>query len=286
MGYFKYISFERFESLRCRRIRFTQPGAFNDPFEMPAFKAAEAEAVRRAAGLAGLSAQTGEILDGLSKGHIPPAALALPISYFLGTAPEATKRQSKPIPSEMAIDNICKIDQVFGILSLSMTADNLLLWAHYASEHRGLAVEIDPDDQEFNRHTSRDRNFELAKKVRYSEERPLYPETDEILFDHFFLKSPEWSYEKEYRIVRKFESAIETKDVKPFPIHLYELPPSAIRRVIFGARVKADLADQRDALIKETTADPAFAHVSFGDAVLDPVEFKLDIRAVDRSPRP
>jgi Protein of unknown function (DUF2971) len=261
MRYFKYISFERFESLRRRRIRFTQPGAFNDPFEMPAFKAAEAEAERRA-GLAGLSAQTGEILGGLSKGYIPQAAFVPPISYFLGTAPEATKRQSKPIPSEMAIDKIRKIDQVFGILSLSMTADNLLLWAHYASEHRGLAVEIDPHDQEFNRHTSRDRNFERAGEVRYSAERPLYPETDEMLFDHFFVKSREWSYEKEYRIVRKFESALETKDVKPFPIHLYELPPSAIRRVIFGARVKADLADQRDALIKETRADPAFAHVS------------------------
>src|SRR5262249_51918479 len=80
------------------------------------------------------------------------------------------------------------IDQVFGILSFSMTADNLLLWAHYASEHRGLAVEIDPRDREFNRHTSRDQNFERAGRVRYSAERPHIPETDEIFFDHFFVK--------------------------------------------------------------------------------------------------
>jgi hypothetical protein len=78
-----------------------------------------------------------------------------------------------------------------------MTADNLLLWAHYASDHRGLAIELNPHDQEFNRHTSRDRNFERAGEVRYSAERPRIPETDEILFDHFFVKSLEWSYEQE-----------------------------------------------------------------------------------------
>ena len=46
MSYFKYILFERFRDFRAGRIRFTQPGAFNDPFEMPAFKAKEAKSIR------------------------------------------------------------------------------------------------------------------------------------------------------------------------------------------------------------------------------------------------
>jgi hypothetical protein len=29
-------------------------------------------------------------------------------------------------------------------------------------------------------------------------------------------------------------------------------------------------------------ADPAFAHVGFAEAVLDPTEFKVDIRTLDR----
>jgi len=107
---------------------------------MPAFKAAEAELQR--AGLEGLSIQTAEILSGLSKGQIPPNALMPPTSYFLGTKSQETKPDSKQVPSEMAIDRIRQIDEVFGILSLSMTSDNLLLWAHYASEHRGLAAPI------------------------------------------------------------------------------------------------------------------------------------------------
>jgi hypothetical protein len=276
MGYYKYMALERFASIRQGRVRFTQPGAFNDPFEMPAFKAAEA---MRLAGLAGLTTQTGEILTGLSQGQIPAAAFVPPISYFLGTAPDPARGRAKPVPSKQAIDKIRKIDEVFGILSLSMTADNLLLWAHYASEHRGVAVEIDPRDHAFNRHTSQYRSFERAAQVRYSATRPRIPETDEILFEHFFVKSPEWAYEQEYRIVRKFESALQTIDAQPFPIHLYALPASAVRRVIFGARVTPE---QRKIVINQTTADPAFAHLDFAEAVLDPTEFRVDVRNLDR----
>src|SRR5262245_32723263 len=271
MSYFKYMPYERFKDLRGGRIRFTQPGAFNDPFEMPAFKAREAEAVRRA-GLAGLTAQTGEISQGLSQGRIPDAAFVLPIYYFMGMAPT---RQEKVIPSEQAIDKLKKIDQLFGILSLSMTSDNLLLWAHYAAEHRGLAVEIDPTIAAFNRHSGRDESFERYGRVKYSAVRPRIPETDEILFEHFFVKSPEWAYEQEYRIVRKLSSSVETKDVQPFPVHLYELPANAVLKVIFGARVPHD---QRTALVAETRADPAFGHVKFAEAVLDPGQFKVAIR--------
>jgi hypothetical protein len=77
---------------------------------------------------------------------------------------------------------------------------------------------------------------------------------------------------EEYRIVRKLSSSIETKDVQPFPVHLYELPANAVRRVIFGARVPHD---QRTALVAETRADPAFGHVKFAEAVLDPGQFKV-----------
>jgi hypothetical protein len=278
MGYFKYMSLERLKSVYEQHIRFTQPGAFNDPFEMPAFKAAEAEAIRRA-GLAGLIDQTGEIQEGLSHGYIPKAAFELPISYFLGTAPSQMERQSKPIPSEQAIDKIRKIDEIFGILSVSMTANNLLLWAHYASEHRGLAVEIDLNDEEFNRHATQYQTFQKTGRVRYSPECPRIPETDEILFDHFFVKSPEWSYEQEYRIVRKFEPALEPKtktlDGQKFPVYLYRLPASAVRKIIFGARTTID---QRRAVMADKAANPAFEHVGFAEAVLNPNAFEVDIR--------
>jgi DUF2971 family protein len=277
VAYYKYMRLDRFTSLRRRRIRFTQPGAFNDPFEMPAFKAAEAEAGLR--GFAGLSQQTREILAGLTRGEIPPAASRLPIDYWF--APPPPQRPVPPVPdvrSTAAIERIRDIDREFGILSLSMTADNLLLWAHYADEHRGLAVEIDPDESEFRTQAPSDHDFQLARSVRYSAQRPLIPETDDILFEHFFVKSLEWEYEQEYRIVRKLASSVETvRPTAPYPVHLYDLPPNAIRKVIFGVRAPDD---QRAILMKETSAEQALAHVTFAEAVLDPKRFQIDIRSL------
>lgn len=272
MAYFKYLRFERFASLRGGRIRFTQPGAFNDPFEMPAFKAAEAERMR--SGLAGLTQQTAEITGGLSEGRIPEAAFIPPIFYWLGQG-AAQPRPEPPIPSEASIERLKSIDTEFGILSLAMTADNLLLWAHYADEHRGLAVELDPGDPVFNSLPGAPAQFQLARPVRYSPERPQIPESEEILFEHFFTKSPEWAYEEEFRIVRRLSSSIERIGDAPIPIHLFEIPPSMIHRVIFGARVPAK---QRDSLIAETRAMPALAHVGYAEAVIDPYRFRLEIR--------
>ena len=79
---------------------------------------------------------------------------------------------------------------------------------------------------------------------------------------------------QEYRIVRKLESSIETTPAQP-PVHLYALPPTAIRKVIFGARVEEP---EKRALIAETKADPAFQHVAYAEAVLDPGQFKVEIR--------
>jgi hypothetical protein len=274
------MPFERFKLLRDGLIRFTQPGAFNDPFEMPAFKAAEVEAVRRA-GLAGLTGQTQDIMQGLTAGHIPQAAFIPPIFYWLGQPAAPPPRSANPLPSEDAIERLRRIDETFGILSLSGAPDNLLLWAHYASEHRGLAVQIDVEDQAFA--PSRDgQHFQLAGPVRYSPRRPLIPETDEILFEHFFAKSQEWAYEQEFRIVRKLSSSAAAIAGAPYPVHLFPLPPSAIRRVIFGARVPAE---SRDQLIADTIADARFATVQFAQAVIDPERFKLDIAEVSPAPR-
>src|SRR5882672_9125219 len=196
MDYFKYMPFERFQSLRQGLIRFTQPGAFNDPFEMPLIVAAQAAAKRHSllgdlgplgnlgpllgdlgptsdlsdqgSLLGALTAQTRSILNGLMRGQIPAAAMVPPLYY-----PPRDEREADPSPpSEKAIEETKRIDDEIGILSLSMTANNLLLWAHYASEHRGLAVEIDPDDEEFNRHPSDDRKFEQEQSVTYLTERP------------------------------------------------------------------------------------------------------------------
>ncbi|MBV8397233.1 MAG: DUF2971 domain-containing protein [Acetobacteraceae bacterium] len=217
-------------------------------------------------------------MSGLSSGQIPREAFMPPIFFWLGLGP-GQKRPEPPVPSETAIEKLKRIDCELGILSLSTTADNLLLWAHYADQHRGLAVEIDITHPGFNAHNGGDKRFQLAKAVTYSDQRPRIPETDEILFEHFFVKSREWAYEQEFRIVRKLASSSEQMEAtdSPFPVHLFALPPATIRRVIFGARAKPS---DRAGLMRAVRGKLDLSDVAFAEAVLDPGRFRMEIQEI------
>ncbi len=91
-----------------------------------------------------------------------------------------------------------------GITCLSELDDSLLMWAHYANNHRGMCVEYEL--MEINRQLK----FTPIPIV-YSEDRAcigsLNPdtverETTKVFLESLTAKSSEWSYEKEWRIIR------------------------------------------------------------------------------------
>ena len=89
-----------------------------------------------------------------------------------------------------------------GIVCLSEAYDSLLMWAHYANDHCGMCVEYEL--LEFNRQLG----FSPVPIV-YSKERvsihtleTLEREMQGIFIESLTSKSPEWSYEKEWRIIR------------------------------------------------------------------------------------
>lgn len=80
-----------------------------------------------------------------------------------------------------------------GVLSLSEERNNLLMWAHYASEHKGLCLG-------FNWNKTK---LPPAREVNYLSLYPLidiwtYTE-DELAEIACFQKSVEWAYEREWR---------------------------------------------------------------------------------------
>ena len=89
-----------------------------------------------------------------------------------------------------------------GIACLSEAYDSLLMWAHYANDHRGMCVEYEL--LEFNRQLG----FSPVPVV-YSDERvsihtieTLERDIQGLFVESLTSKSPEWSYEKEWRIIR------------------------------------------------------------------------------------
>lgn len=101
-----------------------------------------------------------------------------------------------------------------GVISLTESNDNLLMWSHYADEHKGMVVsfEIDEDDPFY--FFGIDGGFDNCYFNRVSY-RKLRPFSDEVTMDsledvrlHYMLtKSDEWIYEKEHRFVIPFHQA-------------------------------------------------------------------------------
>lgn len=112
-----------------------------------------------------------------------------------------------------------------GVISLTESPDNLLMWSHYAEDHQGVVIELDIDQSDpfqlFNvAHiaTSSDAMFD---KVNYRKKRPydglfLAASIQEIAKHYYLTKSDEWMYEKEWRYIIPFTSAnrvyVDTKN--------------------------------------------------------------------------
>lgn len=93
-----------------------------------------------------------------------------------------------------------------GVLSFSATWQSVLMWSHYADEHRGLCFEFDTTELEH-------RNlapvaYTGERSVRASDIRAWRMDGDKVaeksvLDKHFYSKAPEWSYEQEWRDIRE-----------------------------------------------------------------------------------
>lgn len=121
-----------------------------------------------------------------------------------------------------------------GIFSMAERKDNLLLWAHYTQNHTGFCLEFDAQ-----------RLYDLLMgvffkqnvkafiyKVIYHKDYPiLIPSvhnSEERLQKQFLIKSKEWEYEQEWRIL-----VLDG-------IRKNEIPAGIIKNIYFGLNVKQD----------------------------------------------
>ena len=222
--------------LRNRKIRLTQPSEFNDPFELhPSF-------------------------DLMSKADIsalpdaPPGADGTPSGMKILTSEAIQRMLSAVLPvlqtkSELyagngatfAINNNdvgrAYYDLRYGILSLSRIHDSLLMWAHYADYHRGFVIGFD-EGNAFFKGAEPVSGLQRLSPVEYKEKRPVLSPSTHNTPHIFFRKSPEWSYESEWRLIRPLTECNEKIDKKPHPIYLFDLPVEVIGQVVTGAQMR------------------------------------------------
>ena len=213
MSLYKYVKFEDLKKILGGSIRFTQPGAFNDPFEM------------------------------VPELYVPQGFESKEVNFqFSVTAPRREPRvgelhddfESDYLSDQNSRRILKSLNQAIGILSLSRNRSSLLMWSHYADSYSGAIVEFD-ETHEF---------FTGRFNMEYSEHRPKidivsYTDGGEpIPIAELCVKSKEWEYEKEVRAGRSLSDCICVGTANGFPIYVMDVPVDCIKSVILGERMK------------------------------------------------
>ena len=240
MNIYKYLPPDRVDILEKLKIRFTQPAALNDPFEsfpgtfVPKpkewykneFEKRITNELEKYPSLRGADRRR----------FIRKARKAFPQYFHDCTDPKTIE--------ELAYEVQKMSSTVSGVLSLSRNHDNILMWSHYASSHKGFVIEFDHEHKFF---------FNKVHPIIYSDERPEMDLTQvKQSGDLFLTKSKDWAYEEELRMFEplippvKLENGNEfyaytdsdSKKELDLSVKLFDLPKESVKSIVFGWKIE------------------------------------------------
>ncbi len=219
---YKYLTRERLSFFENRLLRFTQPSCFNDPFEfLP-------------------------VEDFLTKGfddfvydkylHSSRFYESLNESGFAITKEShmiELKKEMLEFTSGLQNAMIGTYDNL-GVFCLSANWNNILMWSHYADNHKGFVIGFDTSHSFFEK-------CKLGlKPVCYTNKRPASSLCDGFIKNLIYTKADIWNYEDEWRICKEVKEA--TKLIFD-SIHLFEFPIDAIYSVHLGSRSDKEMCN-------------------------------------------
>lgn len=159
-----------------------------------------------------------------------------------------TKRNSGNLDFSKILEKNYK--DSFRVYCLSRNYNNILMWSHYADEHKGICIGLKTtifgnsltlkcEDGFLDRKITNGNNYLPIFRVDYNDDKPepynLIKMNKENIKPFFFRKSKCWSYEEEYRIVLYNNSIIKN----PVVVNLNE-----ISEVYLGLRIEKEQKDR------------------------------------------
>lgn len=268
---YKYVTRDRIDVLQNLTIRFTQPSALNDPFELkpifsqmmsderlkkeldPSF--GEFKAILSSAFTQKYYEQSIEFRQEILLEQfvalfheaidIYPQILQGTITELMPTF-KILDKSAVSIVKERLTDALSQL----GILSLSSSGTNSSLWAHYADDSKGLAFEFDASHTFFHKgQTSShpmlkfpNNDMLQLRAVHYYDHDPLSRSFYDIDgMQVLYTKQESWSHQAEWRVVAPLEQAKTKLTVNEEDIYLFEIPASALTRVIVGEKASSEL---------------------------------------------
>lgn len=275
---YKYAHPDRTDILANATIRFSSVSALNDPFELrPHISGLASEEYAQALLADSFSTTVRELyeeLDNTQKNFLPWNVF---LEIAKGIAPNI---QSELHPAMEAVLPAARkalydvIDNKIGVLCLSESPTEPLMWSHYADSHRGLVIEFDTDNKFFSQQLNTSDELRHLRKIKYSTERPSLILSNVESFDSFLTKSMDWEYEKEWKMLLPLDNCTEKKTTPHGDIHLFAFPRTAITNIILGAKASSATRDR----IRETLeTQPEYTHVGVKHASVDGEVYRVNI---------
>lgn len=277
MKLYKYLPPSRIDVIQNCVIRYTQYGDFNDPFELNSNinKIAEENEIRK-------------IVDRNFVQLIEEEYLKNPIiSAFISKESFIRLAQGRNEEVKNAVMGMEKqivsvlpgmlqktANSLLGALSLSEISNNSLMWTHYSNEHKGYVIGFDSSHQFFNQKKTNEDELRHFRKIEYREKPPEINLMNASGAEIFFVKSLEWEYEAEWRMLMPLSDSSMMIERQPYPIHLFGFPSESVKEVILGARI----SEQDRKVIQTIMNDKKFAHVKLYQAELDNASYEIVIK--------
>lgn len=177
-------------------------------------------------------------------------------------------------------DIVRKAVNIAGVLSLTERNDIMPMWAHYAANHSGFAVGVRTVGRPLAR-VDKDVGHEgVLRKVVYRKDRvAVHVDQMDMSWEMLFTKGLDWSYEREWRIVRQLQNR---DDVLPDEkgvrrICVWNIDPEAIDSVYLGLRVTERVKSE---VLSATAPGTPLQHVRVYEARLGVGRFDLEFAMI------
>lgn len=280
MRLYKYFRPERLDVLSKRRICFSRPSTFNDPFDcLPHF--AESRVLNPVGSRTyflqarpediGRAELKQEILNHVRRSYEKDPSFTLEAVMMV---PPSTEDGQADVAQGFREFLQPEMQDSMVVFSLSENQNNLLMWAHYAADHSGFAIGFDTEHSYFHSAGSNPGNAGYLHRVVYSEERPSGVLGSLSVKKAYLAKSPEWAYEREWRVLQRAKNASE---VLAHNIHLFAFPETAVVEVILGARSTETTKAEVSSILSDKAA---WGHVALMQATVDERHYRLNYAIV------
>jgi len=275
--------------LATRKLRWSSPLLFNDPFDVTQELRLNFDEAKLNAALTDRVTslmEQGDLSDSVKYPILSPLlraasratpetrrAKAAKLRQYIGTSASAQIQSFTPLKEVWK-----KMVPTFRVLCLSEVHDVTCMWLHYADGYKGVVLEFSALDE-------LDSAFLMARLVIYQDTPPAITDVDawvncllgrgvtyrELFNEYLYAKTAPWSYEKEWRIV----SAARPGESGLFGD--YEFRPHELTGIYFGPKCSA--GDRSDLL---ALLAHGLEHVRAHDAILDSQQARIAFRAIER----